>query len=206
MLKNRLTHYTHFWTFGTLLHVEKTLIRGKILRLRVSQPEHIKRKRDRAVCRRIENMLAFKSADEFFTYMAYKGEVDTFPLVKKYFGRKTIVIPKVQARKMELFVISDPHHFEVGEFGILEPKLSKSADELKKIDIAFVPGIAFDLTGHRIGFGGGYFDRFLKEFDGVSIGLAYEFQIVDKVPARAYDVPVHYIVTEKRIITCMPAS
>ena len=71
-----------------------------------------------------------------------------------------------------------------------------------KFDLCIVPGVAFDKTGHRIGFGGGYFDRLLKKTRAATIGLAYEFQIIDKVPVTAYDVAVDYIVTEKRVIRC----
>ncbi|MEK7171342.1 MAG: 5-formyltetrahydrofolate cyclo-ligase, partial [Patescibacteria group bacterium] len=132
----------------------------------------------------------------------HQGEVATDILIKKYFGKKHIVVPRIKARRICLYELHNPHEFENGKFGIREPKICILKRKFDEIDVALVPGIAFDETGHRIGFGGGYFDRFLKKIHCTTIGLAYEFQIIEKAPVEQYDVAVDYIVTEKRIINC----
>ena len=89
-----------------------------------------------------------------------------------------------------------------GKFGIPEPmELMKVS--YKSIDAVIVPGVAFDKNGYRIGFGFGHYDKFLKKTPhAVKIGLAFEFQIVDSVPKEEHDVPVDFIITEKRVIDC----
>lgn len=147
-------------------------------------------------------MPAFAKAKEFFTYLSHRGEVSTDVILKKFFGKKKIIVPKLKSRGICLYELHDPNQFTKGKFGIREPAVCMPKTAWHEINIALIPGIAFDCSGHRIGFGGGHFDRFLKKLDSTTIGLAYEFQIIDKVPTHAYDVPVDFIITEKRIIKC----
>jgi 5-formyltetrahydrofolate cyclo-ligase len=86
-----------------------------------------------------------------------------------------------------------------GKYGILENSMSDSI--IEEMDLLIVPGIAFDLQGNRIGYGKGYYDRFLsKRKANYIIGLAFENQIINKIPKTAYDIPVNILFTEKRII------
>ena len=182
--------------------VEKEKIRWHLLRLREAQSVMAKNEKDKKILRRLGAFLPFKNAYEFFTYLSHRGEVSTDPLLKKYLGKKKIIVPKIDGEEICLYELKNATRFEKGKFGIREPKFCLPLGEVKKISVALIPGIAFDLTGHRIGYGGGYFDRFLKKVHCTTIALAYEFQIIDKVPAHKYDVPVDYIITEKRIIYC----
>ncbi len=86
--------------------------------------------------------------------------------------------------------------------GIKEPKLFKRKAFKKDLDIIIVPGIAFDKRGYRIGYGAGFYDRFLKDFRGKKIGVAFDCCIVERVPVSKNDVPVDVILTEKRKILC----
>jgi len=87
-----------------------------------------------------------------------------------------------------------------GTFGILEPPQDRFRKvRISEFDLVIVPGIAFDLTGHRIGFGGGFYDSFLGSITATKIALAYEFQIVDEIPTRAEDVKIDILVTEKSV-------
>lgn len=183
----------------------KRELRKKFIRLRGEQLPLEKYKKDKKILQRLARFRQFSLAKEFFTYIDHRGEVATDILIKKYFGKKTIVVPRIKAKRICLYELHNPHEFESGKFGIREPKVCMLKRKFDEIDIALIPGIAFDKTGHRIGFGGGYFDRFLKKIHCTTIGLAYEFQIIDKVPAEKYDVAVDYIVTEKRIIKCRKA-
>ena len=92
---------------------------------------------------------------------------------------------------------------EPGRFGIREPKPQVGTPQaIADIDAILVPAVAFDRRGYRVGYGGGYYDRFLPELRGraVRVGLAFACQLVDSVPAGAHDVPVDFIVTETEII------
>src|SRR3989338_3616519 len=104
--------------------------------------------------------------------------------------------------KQKLFSLKE---FKPKTFGILEPKESYQREfNPDKLDIVIVPGIAFDKNGHRIGYGYGYYDRFLKTIrkETLKIGLAYDFQLIEKIPEERHDVPVDIILTEKEIAIC----
>jgi 5-formyltetrahydrofolate cyclo-ligase len=184
--------------------VTKEEIRQRVLRLRESQSSSWKNKKDAKILNRLLRMRVFAGAREFFTYLSHRGEVSTDGLLKKYFGKKKIIVPKLKSRGMCLYELHDPHQFTKGKFGIREPTVCLTKKAWHEIDVALIPGVAFDMTGHRIGFGGGHFDRFLKKLDCTTIGLAYELQIIDKVPTHQYDMPVDFIITEKRTIQCQP--
>lgn len=151
---------------------------------------------------RLVRFASFKEAREFFMYLSHRGEVSTDPLLEKFFEKKKIIVPKIELQRICLFELQHPSKFRKGKFSIREPLFCLPKRAWHEIDVAIVPGVAFDESGHRIGFGGGYFDRFLKKLDCTTIGLAYELQIIDKVPTHPYDVPVDFIITEKRIIHC----
>jgi 5-formyltetrahydrofolate cyclo-ligase len=112
------------------------------------------------------------------------------------------VFPKAdpQTRKLELFEVhSFEEHLEKGTFDIVEPIAHDQRKiHLSEIDVVLVPGLVFDQIGHRIGFGGGYFDRFLSitELRATTIGLAYSFQVINKLPAEEHDQPLNYVLTE----------
>jgi 5-formyltetrahydrofolate cyclo-ligase len=105
---------------------------------------------------------------------------------------------------LELIQIEAATEFSLGRFGILEPTGEKRmAVRDQKELVVFVPGVAFDLHGNRLGWGKGWYDRVIEELGGVIlVALAYDFQIVDEVPAEEWDQKVHYVITERSIVDC----
>lgn len=185
--------------------MDKSAIRREFLWKREHLPLQVKAQKDKKITASLEKFAPFQQSREFFTYLSHRGEVSTDALIQKYFGKKKIIVPKIKSRAGRaicLFELKHPGKFEKGRFGIREPKICLPKKIFSEIYVALIPGIAFDATGHRIGFGGGYFDRLLKKLRCTTIGLAYEFQMIDKVPMHAYDVPVDFIITEKRFIPC----
>lgn len=180
--------------------MQKSKLRSELLIRRNSQTVSDKEKKDRAIFERLVNLPQFKASSEFFTYLSHGGEVSTDELIVRFFGKKKIVVPKISGDEICLYELHEATQFEKGRFGIREPKVCLPKKEIEHIDLMIIPGIAFDLSGYRIGFGGGYFDKLLAKVHCNTIGLAYEFQIIDKVPTHSYDVPVSLIVTEKRVI------
>ncbi|EPE60492.1 5-formyltetrahydrofolate cyclo-ligase family protein [Exiguobacterium sp. S17] len=87
--------------------------------------------------------------------------------------------------------------------GILEPT---TAETDLDIDTCIVPGRVFDRSGYRIGWGGGYYDRFLATYRGATIALAYDVQVLDEIPIEPHDIPVELIVTEREMIRCSQSS
>lgn len=150
----------------------------------------------------------FLSAKTVLFYVSYDNEVFTHEMIKHclLLGKK-VVVPCTDVKKKQL-VLSELHRWEdltTCVYNILEPKPECRYDvSFDKIDLVVVPGVVFDCAGQRIGHGHGYYDRLLRKApDVLKIGLAFEFQLVDKIPAEKHDVCVNKIITEKRVICCL---
>ena len=165
------------------------------------------RARSAAVWERLSVLPEFVSANWLLVYVSKGHEIDTHGLIQQLLAiGKHVCVPKFDdaARR---YVASELKDFVAelaeGKFGILEPKQEAvrlvGAD---KLDALLVPGLAFDGNGNRIGRGMGFFDRLLREARGIKIALAYDFQVLNEVPADAHDVRVDFIVTEKRVVSC----
>jgi 5-formyltetrahydrofolate cyclo-ligase len=144
-------------------------------------------------------------------YSPVQNEVSTDALLAHAIaeGRK-VFYPRLEPGFCLVLVqIDSVADLRPGHFGILEPKgVAVLSDTYGEGLIVFVPGVAFDTHGRRLGRGKGWYDRLLKRLGGnaVFIGLGYEFQIVEEVPAEPWDQNVHYIVTEERVIDCTEIS
>ncbi|WP_231889846.1 5-formyltetrahydrofolate cyclo-ligase [Oceanobacillus sp. Castelsardo] len=130
-------------------------------------------------------------------------EWDTTTLIEKAWDeRKAVCVPKCLPNKeMVFYLINDFHQLEKGLYEILEPNPKKTSKVKKQnIDLLIVPGVVFDQNGYRIGFGGGYYDRFLVDFPNETISLASHLQVIDRIPTDFYDLPVKCIITEEGMI------
>lgn len=130
-------------------------------------------------------------------------EWDTTPIIKAgWQGGKTIVVPQCfpADKKLAFYRLEGFNELEVSYYNLLEPNpAEKVAIAKAHIDLLIVPGLMFDKQGYRVGFGGGYYDRFLADYPNQTVSLAYSSQITDHIPSESYDIPVSYIVTEKGI-------
>jgi len=145
----------------------------------------------------------FKKSRIIMFFVSFNSEVHTHDMIRAALKNKIVVVPKVEQNEIEPSVIIDfDSLISSGKFGILEPiEIMKIV--YKNIGLVLVPGITFDKEGHRIGYGFGYYDKFLHKVPkAVKIGLAFDFQVIDKIPREQHDVPVDFIVTEKGVIEC----
>lgn len=145
----------------------------------------------------------YRESKSVMFFVSFNSEVYTHEMIKEALKSKRVIVPKVVEHEIEPSLIIDfDSMVSSGRFGILEP-IEAMKVAYDNIDLVVVPGSVFDLNGHRIGFGLGFYDRFLHKVSrSVKIGLAFDFQIVDKIPHEEHDVPVDFIVTDKRIIEC----
>ena len=144
----------------------------------------------------------YKKSKTVMFFVSFNSEVHTHEMIKEALKSKTIIVPKVVNHEIEPSLIIDFDNLIAGKFGILEP-IEATKIAYKNIDLVLVPGIAFDKDGHRIGYGFGYYDKFLKKVPkAIKIGLAFDFQVVDKIPRETHDFPVDMIVTEKGVVEC----
>ncbi|MFJ7971418.1 5-formyltetrahydrofolate cyclo-ligase [Psychrobacillus sp. NPDC096389] len=133
-------------------------------------------------------------------------EVNTEGIIKRLWDMgKTIVVPKCspKERLMTFYKIDSYDQLETVYMQLKEPNPHLTvAVTPKEIDLLIVPGIVYCNSGYRIGYGGGYYDRFLTKFNGHTISLAFDFQVMDEVVRDMFDMPVDKIVTNKQIIPC----
>ncbi len=156
----------------------------------------------RRICSRILRMQAIKESDSIGIYLSARNEVQAERLLKPLSdNRKKVFAPVVLARNsMKFSRLKSAAETIRGFKGMREPIQRKFARK-GSIKAFIVPGAAFDLNGHRLGWGGGHYDQFFSRNEGaVKIGVAYDFQIVDKIPHEMHDVKMDFIVTEKRTI------
>ena len=181
-------------------------IRQEILRIRnsLSQTEIVSS--SNIINNKVISTKEFKKAQSIGTYYPVRSEVKTSEIIKHSLAtKKTIGLPRIiDSNRIEFFKIMENSFEDIkltkGKYGIVENLMSDSIVE--EMDLLIIPGIAFDLQGNRIGYGKGYYDRFLSTRKvNYIIGLAFENQIVKKIPTDEYDIPVDVLFTEKRIIS-----
>ncbi len=181
--------------------MNKELIREKINLVRKSLSKEIITEKSKRIIETLTKLEEYNNASVIMPYISLNIEVDTRDFIKNELSRKTIVVPFVEEGNIQVSMLKDFSNLNEGEFGVLEPIKKDKYDG--KIDIVIVPGVAFDENGGRIGFGKGYYDKFLNKFkDSLKIALAFEEQIVNEIPVQEHDESVDMIITEKRVIRC----
>lgn len=188
--------------------MSKNEIRNHIRQQRRNQSPSIIQRKSKAIWESLSSLQEFNRAGTiaFYVPIAREGEVDTIPMIEESLSLdKRICVPRVAKNfGLEFFEIRSMKDLNEGNFGILEPA-GGSKILPQAIDMVIVPGIAFDKSGNRVGFGKGYYDKFLSKMEDETqiIALAFDFQIIDGIPSSKNDVRVHKIITEIRIIECL---
>jgi len=148
----------------------------------------------------LKKLPEFQSAKMIHSYVAWRNEVNTHGLIRELLQEGVRVVVSIVDFINHALQHSEIKRFEDlkgGTFGILEPPKELILPiPLSELDLIIVPGVAFDLRGHRIGFGGGYYDEFLNKVYAIKVGLSFHFQIVDKIPIRGQDERVDIIISE----------
>lgn len=180
----------------------KMYMRLKYRTIRENMSKSYKLKMDKKILHNISFLNIFKNAKSVLTYVSKDIEVDTFDLIKKCLSKGKIVaapVCKTETKQMGFYIINSVDDLEKGAFGLLEPK--PDCEELTdtKNSVCIVPGFCFDNNGYRLGYGYGYYDRYLENFEGKTIGICYSNCIVNRLRTGKYDKPVDYLVTDKYI-------
>lgn len=142
----------------------------------------------------------YKNAKSVCVYMNCFGEVKTDLIISDCRKKgKRILFPVSDVKTHTLSLCLDTGEFIKGAYGILEPYPKKTV-YLDEVDMVIVPGLAFDEEKNRLGFGAGYYDRFLEECRAFKVGICYDFQVLEKIEAKAHDVKMDILITNERII------
>lgn len=188
--------------------MDKKIIRREILvkRAKIRKDNHIML--TEVVMKNLKDTIYYKNAKTIMTFISFGSEIDTHEFIKSGIKEgKNIVVPVTfhENRVMKPSRVLDFGEFEPGYFNILTPKeeFIRYIDP-SEIDLIIVPGAVFDRDGYRVGYGGGYYDRFLSKIDKSvpKIAIGFDLQIVEQVPREEFDIPVDFIITEKEVIKC----
>ena len=183
---------------------EKELLRSTMKEFRNKIGDHEVRDKSRAITGSLARLEEYANAGTVMFYMASAKEVQTRDAIKAALeAGKTVLLPitDMAAGKIDPVRLESPEKLREGPFGVMEPEGGK-AFEPAEIDLVIVPGLSFDAAGNRIGYGLGFYDRFLCSVPAVKVALSYESQIVDRILTEPHDVAVDRIVTETRVMKC----
>ena len=180
----------------------KAQLRTRYVRRLQQQKEDERRRSSEAIWRKVVRLTAFRRAATVCCYVALPYEVQTWRMIEEMLANgKRVVVPYVRpnTRRLGLSEVRDPAaDLAPGAFGVWEPRPSaRRAVRARELDLVLVPGLAFDTRGHRLGHGGGYFDRFLARVPKTTptVGLAFRCQLLDRLPVASHDHAVQTILT-----------
>ena len=153
---------------------------------------------NKCILDRLEENIHFKEAKTIAVYVNARNEVDTKTLISKYFGKKKIVVPRIEG-DMQFYEITSFDDLQPGYFGIEEP-IGEYPIDKHEIDLMIIPMLMFDKNKYRIGYGKGYYDKYMEDYDGYKLGIAYSFQQVEDTFPHQYDVILDEIITNDVIL------
>lgn len=182
--------------------MEKTEIRRKIKAMKSMLLETEKLAEAEAVFQQLEQTAAFVMAKHILMYHSLPDELSTHNFLRKWGSQKKFYLPRVNGVNLEILPYEESR-LELGAFHIEEPQGDNTVD-CDIIELIVVPGVAYDRRGHRLGRGKGFYDRLLADTKATKVGVAYEFQIVDDVPAEKHDVPMDIIISPSGTIIIHP--
>lgn len=179
---------------------EKKRIRRAVFAARKAHSDEEINRMSEQIAERLFSLPVFLKAQRILAYADYSHEAETGEIIQRaLLLGKEVAVPKVEGRDMVFYKITDPSVLQPGYFGIPEPTYGERAEWEEALMI--MPGVAFDENNRRVGYGGGFYDRYLEKHPRIdTIALAFEFQIMDKVPFEPTDISPARILTEERLL------
>lgn len=174
---------------------EKSELRKSIKAAVKALSKEEKRQRSEYVLKSLEKNKYFRSARSVLLFWSLPDEVETHEFVERWSGQKRILLPVVVGDELEVRLYEGLDRLRVGSFDIQEP-VGELVTDYSSIDLVVVPGVGFDVEGHRLGRGKGYYDRLLPKVRAHRIGICFPEQFVFNVPNDPWDVNVHEIIFE----------
>ncbi|HMO15517.1 MAG TPA: 5-formyltetrahydrofolate cyclo-ligase [Pirellulaceae bacterium] len=190
-----------------MANIEKQRLRHQALDRRTGQPE--KDRVSSLIHEQLHRIPGIAERQNWMIYVSVRTEVRTWQLIEsRLVNGQPVFVPYCRGQQLSIFHLKDATHLQRGSFGLLEPapQFRKQAElhaDITEMDVIIVPGVAFDRhTCHRIGYGKGYFDRFLAAAPAsvLKVGVAFECQLFESIPTDEHDVPVDVVVTEQSLI------
>lgn len=173
-------------------NMNKSILRNryKEIRRRIKNKELL----DNSIFNRVIELKEYKQAKLILIYVALKEEVDTLKIIEYSLkAGKRVAVPKCEGDNIVFYRINTLSDLEEGSFRILEPKTNEVINNFTD-SICIIPGIAFDKENNRLGYGRGFYDRFLEKYEGTKIGLTYKECICDKIDGEITDIKMDKII------------
>lgn len=178
----------------------KSELRQKYRSLRQSMPPEIKKQKDEAIAKQVSRLWQYQRNSILLIYVSTAIEVDTIGIIQQAWADgKRVAVPRCvpDTRNMEFYYIDSLEDLSPGMFGVLEPQANQDRlYEEKHAGLCIVPAFSYDWRGFRLGYGKGYYDRFLSRFEGNMVGICYSDCVQRTLPHGRYDRPVELLVTE----------
>lgn len=185
---------------------DKKLIRSSIRKLRDSMPEDERSVKSERITDSVIGTPEYKAARDVLIYVSTGSEADTTELIKRCFeDKKNVYVPKVYGKEMRFISIGSLDELTPGYYGIMEPVSDEPVWEKGSRDtyndsLCIMPGLAFDRKFNRIGYGGGFYDKFLEKAQVYKMAVCYDCQIVERIDAQDTDIKPDMIVTDMEVI------
>ena len=175
----------------------KSELRKQVLQEMKALSQEQKQFIDQALTERLLQHPFYQEAKIIATYLSFPHEFQTQELIEQALrDGKKVLIPKTYPKGRMDFVVYDPQQLVKTSFGLLEPQGNLEVVDASQIDLIHVPGLSFTTKGHRIGYGGGYYDRYLEQFSGHTLSTIYPCQIQDFIPEN-HDIPVEEVLIDE---------
>ncbi len=175
----------------------KSELRKQVLQEMKALPREEKQFIDQALTERLLQHPFYQEAKVIASYLSFSHEFQTQELIEQALkDGKKILIPKTYPKRRMDFVVYDPQQLVKTAFGLLEQQGDLEVVDASQIDLIHVPGLAFTTEGYRIGYGGGYYDRYLEHFSGHTLSTIYPCQIQDFIPEN-HDIPVQEVLIDE---------
>lgn len=176
--------------------MDKKELRKKYTKLRAEVED--KDLKDKQIRKNLRELDLYKNAKSVFIFISYRSEVDTKGIIEDILAdEKKLLVPLVKGSQMIAVEVKGIDDLEPNKMGILEPK---SGEEVTDVDLTITPGLAFDKAGYRLGYGGGYYDKFFAKVDTIRMGIGYSDQFVESLVHEDYDKPLEYLLTDRGLI------
>lgn len=188
-----------------MIKKQKDDIREEYKQRRLEMPVEERHRRDEAICHVAEGLVSFRYAEYVLLYAATEGEIDVNAIAELALSKgKKVCFSRsdVKTHTMTYHIVQSLDDLQVGAYGILEPPEDAPLYEPEKdtgAAVCFVPGLVYDKAGYRLGYGKGFYDRYLSAFSGCTIGVVYSDYILPVVPRGRFDVSVDILLTEKGV-------
>lgn len=175
------------------MELDKKQLRKQLIQMRLDFDDY--QKQSHFIIEKLKKDPRFIKSKKIGIYLSYKHEVDTWKLIEEFKTQKEFYVPIVCGKEMYFTLYQDK--MIKNKYGIDEP-IDKQEINKEFLDLMIVPLVGYDANCYRLGYGGGYYDRYLKDFNAPTIGLAYSFQYIEHYQSEDFDIPLDDIITDKK--------